>query len=102
MRRARSPSPASTTTWPHPPRWNGPRLRRCLLIKRGSCASSIWQTLTINGMHGGYAGPGSKTVLPHQAFVKCDIRLVANQNVDEIAAKVAAHVAQHAPEVELR
>ncbi|MEO7912671.1 MAG: M20/M25/M40 family metallo-hydrolase [Roseiflexaceae bacterium] len=62
---------------------------------------SLWPTLTINGMHGGYAGPGSKTVLPHAAFVKCDIRLVANQSIDEIAAKVAAHVAQHAPEVEL-
>jgi acetylornithine deacetylase/succinyl-diaminopimelate desuccinylase-like protein len=62
---------------------------------------SLWPTLTINGMHGGYAGPGSKTVLPHEAFVKCDIRLVANQSVGEIAAKVAAHVARHAPEVEL-
>jgi acetylornithine deacetylase/succinyl-diaminopimelate desuccinylase-like protein len=62
---------------------------------------SLWPTFTINGLHGGYAGPGSKTVLPHEAFVKCDIRLVANQSVDEIAAKVAAHVARYAPEVEL-
>ncbi|HEX8996392.1 MAG TPA: M20/M25/M40 family metallo-hydrolase [Ktedonobacterales bacterium] len=62
---------------------------------------SLWPTLTINGLHGGYAGPGSKTVLPHEAFAKCDIRLVANQSVDEIVAKVAAHVAQRAPDVEL-
>ncbi len=62
---------------------------------------SLWPTLTINGLHGGYAGPGSKTVLPHEAFAKCDIRLVANQTVEEIAAKVAAHVAKHAPDVEL-
>ncbi|HET9110973.1 MAG TPA: M20/M25/M40 family metallo-hydrolase [Ktedonobacterales bacterium] len=62
---------------------------------------SLWPTLTINGLHGGYAGPGSKTVLPHEAFAKCDIRLVANQTVEEIAAKVAAHVAKHAPDVEV-
>lgn len=57
-------------------------------------------TLTINGMHGGYAGPGSKTVLPHEAFVKCDIRLVRAQTPADVLAKVAAHVARHAPDVE--
>ncbi|HZC05723.1 MAG TPA: M20/M25/M40 family metallo-hydrolase [Ktedonobacterales bacterium] len=62
---------------------------------------SLWPTLTINGLHGGYAGPGSKTVLPHEAFAKCDIRLVANQTVEEIATKVVAHVAKHAPDVEV-
>jgi acetylornithine deacetylase/succinyl-diaminopimelate desuccinylase-like protein len=62
---------------------------------------SAWPTLTINGLHGGYAGPGSKTVLPHEAFVKCDIRLVEAQTVEEIAAKVKAHVARHAPGVEV-
>jgi acetylornithine deacetylase/succinyl-diaminopimelate desuccinylase-like protein len=60
---------------------------------------SLWPTFTINGFHGGYGGPGSKTVLPHEAFVKCDIRLVADQTVDEILAKVQAHVERHAPEV---
>jgi acetylornithine deacetylase/succinyl-diaminopimelate desuccinylase-like protein len=28
-------------------------------------------TLTINGLHGGYGGPGAKTVLPHEAVAKC-------------------------------
>ena len=46
-------------------------------------------TLTINGLHGGYGGPGSKTVLPHEAVAKCDIRLVEAQTPDEIFAKVA-------------
>lgn len=58
-----------------------------------------WPTLTINGFHGGYTGPGSKTVLPHEALVKCDIRLVEDQTADEIFAKVEAHVRQHAPDV---
>jgi acetylornithine deacetylase/succinyl-diaminopimelate desuccinylase-like protein len=60
-----------------------------------------WPTLTINGLHGGYAGPGSKTVLPHEAFAKCDIRLVEAQSVDEIFSKVEAHVRRHAPSVEV-
>lgn len=60
---------------------------------------ALWPTLTINGLHGGYAGPGSKTVLPHEAFAKCDIRLVEAQGVEEIFAKLEAHVRRHAPGV---
>jgi acetylornithine deacetylase/succinyl-diaminopimelate desuccinylase-like protein len=61
---------------------------------------SCWPTLTINGLHGGYGGPESKTVLPHKAFAKCDIRLVEAQTTEEIFAKLEAHVYKHAPEVE--
>ena len=57
-------------------------------------------TLTINGLHGGYGGPGSKTVLPHEAFAKCDIRLVEAMTPAEVFAKVAAHVKKHAPDVQ--
>ncbi|GAC1398925.1 MAG: M20/M25/M40 family metallo-hydrolase [Chloroflexota bacterium] len=60
-----------------------------------------WPTLTINGIHGGYGGPGSKTVLPHVAVAKCDIRLVEAQTAGEILALLEAHVRQHAPDVEL-
>jgi acetylornithine deacetylase/succinyl-diaminopimelate desuccinylase-like protein len=60
---------------------------------------SAWPTLTINGIHGGYGGPGSKTVLPHEAVAKCDIRLVEAQSAAEILAKVKAHVQRYAPEV---
>ena len=62
---------------------------------------AAWPTLTINGLHGGYGGPGSKTVLPHTAFAKCDIRLVEAQSVEEIFARVEAHVRAHAPGVEV-
>jgi acetylornithine deacetylase/succinyl-diaminopimelate desuccinylase-like protein len=62
---------------------------------------SLWPTLTINGLHGGYGGPGSKTVLPCEAVAKCDIRLVEAQTAEEIFGKVRAHVLRHAPEVEL-
>ena len=58
-----------------------------------------WPTFTINGFHGGYGGPGSKTVLPHEAFVKCDVRLVESQTAEEVFAKIEKHVRQHAPSV---
>ncbi len=58
-----------------------------------------WPTFTINGFHGGYGGPGSKTVLPHEAFVKCDVRLVESQTADEVFAKIEKHVRRHAPNV---
>ncbi|SFZ85564.1 Acetylornithine deacetylase/Succinyl-diaminopimelate desuccinylase [Devosia enhydra] len=58
-------------------------------------------TLTINGLHGGYGGQGSKSVLPCEAFAKCDIRLVEAMTPDQVMACVRAHVAKHAPEVEV-
>lgn len=57
-------------------------------------------TLTINGFHGGYGGPGMKTVLPCEAVVKCDIRLVEPLTPDYVFDRVRAHVEKHAPEVE--
>ena len=57
-------------------------------------------TLTINGLHGGYGGAGSKTVLPSEAIAKCDIRLVEAMTPEDVFAKVAAHVAKHAPDVQ--
>jgi acetylornithine deacetylase/succinyl-diaminopimelate desuccinylase-like protein len=57
-------------------------------------------TLTINGFHGGYGGPGMKTVLPCEAFVKCDMRLVEPLTPDYVYGKVKAHVERHAPDVE--
>lgn len=56
-------------------------------------------TLTINGLHGGYGGAGSKTVLPAEAVAKCDIRLVEAMTPEQVFACVKAHVEKHAPEV---
>ncbi|MEM7723257.1 MAG: M20/M25/M40 family metallo-hydrolase [Pseudomonadota bacterium] len=58
-------------------------------------------TLTINGIHGGYGGPGTKTVLPCEAVAKCDIRLVPDMTPDQAIDCVRAHVAKHAPEGEV-
>ena len=58
-------------------------------------------TLTINGLSGGYSGPGSKTVLPARAVAKCDIRLVEAMTPDQALGCVRAHVERHAPGVEV-
>ncbi|UOM37287.1 M20/M25/M40 family metallo-hydrolase [Acuticoccus sp. I52.16.1] len=58
-------------------------------------------TLTINGLHGGYGGDGSKAVLPCEAVAKCDIRLVDEMTPDQVLDAVEAHVARHAPTVKV-
>jgi acetylornithine deacetylase/succinyl-diaminopimelate desuccinylase-like protein len=61
---------------------------------------TAWPTLTVNGLHGGYGGEGSQTVLPHRAVAKCDVRLVHAQRADDVYDKLEAHVRRHAPGVE--
>jgi len=60
-----------------------------------------WPTFTVNGLRGGYGGPGTQTVLPNEAVAKCDVRLVPDQRTSDVLAKLEAHVARHAPGVEL-
>ncbi|KKB12150.1 hypothetical protein VE25_08835 [Devosia geojensis] len=57
----------------------------------------LMPTLEINGMWGGYTGPGSKTVIPNTAHAKITIRLVPGQDPKETAATVARHLEAHAP-----
>ena len=62
---------------------------------------AAWPTLTINGLHGGYGGRGTQTVLPSEAVAKCDVRLVHAQRAADVYEKLEAHVARYAPGVEL-
>ena len=54
-------------------------------------------TLEVNGMWGGYQGPGQKTVIPSEARAKITCRLVPDQHPDEIAARVARHLEAGVP-----
>jgi acetylornithine deacetylase/succinyl-diaminopimelate desuccinylase-like protein len=54
-------------------------------------------TLEVNGMWGGYQGPGQKTVIPSEAHAKITCRLVPDQDPDEVAARVARHLEARRP-----
>lgn len=55
-------------------------------------------TLDINGIWGGYAGPGPKTIIPASAGAKLSSRLVANQDPQKIFDHIEAHVRDVAPD----
>jgi len=52
-------------------------------------------TINIEGLVGGYTGPGGKTVLPHRALAKIDMRLVPDMTATDTLAKLKAHLAKH-------
>ncbi len=52
-------------------------------------------TINIEGLVGGYTGPGGKTVLPHRAVAKIDMRLVPDMTAVDTLAKLKAHLAKH-------
>ncbi len=54
-------------------------------------------TLEVNGLWGGYEGPGQKTVIPSEAHAKITCRLVPDQDPEQIAALVARHLEAHVP-----
>jgi acetylornithine deacetylase/succinyl-diaminopimelate desuccinylase-like protein len=51
-------------------------------------------TVNIEGLVGGYTGPGGKTILPAKATAKLDMRLVPNQTAEDCVAKLRAHLAK--------
>ena len=51
-------------------------------------------TVNIEGLVAGYTGPGGKTVLPHRAEAKLDLRLVPGMKADAALAALKAHLAK--------
>ncbi len=51
----------------------------------------------MNGIFGGYQGPGPKTVLPCKAGAKFSFRLVPDQDAQTIHKLVKAHLDAHCP-----
>ena len=49
-------------------------------------------TANIAGIMAGYTGPGSKTIVPSQAFVKMDFRLVAGQSPGPVVGLIRSHL----------
>lgn len=54
-------------------------------------------TAEVNGLHGGYGGPGHKTIVPHDAVAKLTFRLVGDQDPARILAAIRAFVTAHTP-----
>jgi acetylornithine deacetylase/succinyl-diaminopimelate desuccinylase-like protein len=52
-------------------------------------------TCNICGIHSGYTGPGSKTVLPCEARARLDFRLVPDQQPSDILSKLRRHLDEH-------
>src|SRR5258705_5897832 len=52
-------------------------------------------TVNIEGLVGGYTGPGGKTILPHRAVAKIDMRLVPDMKRDDAVAALKSHLASH-------
>ncbi|HEX3092811.1 MAG TPA: M20/M25/M40 family metallo-hydrolase [Candidatus Angelobacter sp.] len=52
-------------------------------------------TVNIEGLVGGYTGPGGKTILPHRAVAKMDLRLVPDMTAAEALAALKAHLAKN-------
>ena len=51
-------------------------------------------TINIEGLVGGYTGPGGKTILPGKAVAKLDLRLVPDMTATDALAALKAHLAK--------
>lgn len=51
-------------------------------------------TVNIEGLVAGYTGPGGKTVMPHRAVAKLDLRLVPDMTYEGAIAALKAHLAK--------
>jgi acetylornithine deacetylase/succinyl-diaminopimelate desuccinylase-like protein len=51
-------------------------------------------TVNIEGLVGGYTGPGGKTILPHRAVAKIDLRLVPDMTAAGALAALKDHLAK--------
>ncbi|HSB81068.1 MAG TPA: M20/M25/M40 family metallo-hydrolase [Candidatus Methylomirabilis sp.] len=52
-------------------------------------------SLNICGLTSGYGGPGMKTIVPHAAQAKLDMRLVVDQDPEDLFEKFRAHAREH-------
>jgi acetylornithine deacetylase/succinyl-diaminopimelate desuccinylase-like protein len=79
---------------------DGPARSRATAGEAGyTTLERIWArpTAEINGMWGGYTGPGHKTIVPTDAYAKLSFRLVADQRGGDLRPLVQKFVDEHTP-----
>ena len=59
--------------------------------------NSFKPTIEVNGVHSGYGGPGSKTVIPCHALAKLSMRLAPGMNPKNAFAALERHLKAHLP-----
>ena len=101
----KAPSKAELKAWKHLP-FNEERYRK---TEVGSSALTgepgysvlyrTWArpTLEVHGMPGGFVAPGAKTVIPARASAKVSMRLVPNQDADDVLKKYTKYVKKLTP-----
>lgn len=59
--------------------------------------TTIRPALTVNGLNGGYRGPGVKAVIPARASAKLNLRLAPDQDPHEVESLLRAQIARLTP-----
>ncbi len=54
-------------------------------------------TIEVNGIHSGYGGPGSKTIIPSKSIAKITSRLVEGQDPDKMLGLIIDHLKSNTP-----
>lgn len=70
---------------------------------------ALWERLfgqpqfNIDGIDAGYTGEGTKTLLPHKAMAKMDVRMVPNMDPDKLVEAIRNHLDEHGySDIEMR
>jgi acetylornithine deacetylase/succinyl-diaminopimelate desuccinylase-like protein len=58
-------------------------------------------TLTIAGLQSGYTGSGKKSVIPSEAVVRLECRLVPDQKPDQVLQAIEQHIRMYVPDAEI-
>ena len=95
--RVRPPSAADRKALRAVP-WNGDAITKDLGVRPRASGRAFYEhvllrpNLNIAGLTSGYQGPGIKTIVPHVARAKLDVRLVVDQDPEDIEQKIRAHL----------
>jgi acetylornithine deacetylase/succinyl-diaminopimelate desuccinylase-like protein len=101
----RKPAPAEARAWASLP-FNEEEYRRKearVFALTGESAYGVLErawarpTLEVHGIRGGFTGEGAKTVIPAVAVAKISLRLVADQQPDDIVQQFKAAISAAAP-----